>query len=429
MSATSSSAEPATAPGPAAPPAMPHPALFMLLISPFGFSSGFVIVTLAYQLTQRGVGAGVVADLIALSYLPQTWKFLWAPLVDTLSTRGRWYIAGAVGTGVLGCWWPGISADAATINYTLMGGLLLSGSFASTLLAMALENLMGVVVQPSARGRVAGWYQAGNLGGQGLGGGLALWLVQSLHWSVAASGGALCAVCIVCCGVLRWLPDPPREVAAHANVAVHAKSVGLDLWGLVRSRVGALAVLICFLPIGSGAASNLWAAVAGDWHASAQTVALVNGAISGVVSAAGCIVGGWLSDRIDRRSAYCLYGALQVAAALAMAACGRTETQFVAWTMAYAFITGLTYAGFTAVVLDAMGRTSGATKYNLLASLSNMPIAYMTLVDGHANDRWGATGMLVAEAVVASAGIALFLAVAGITRRRGAAQADALATV
>jgi hypothetical protein len=42
-----------------------------------------------------------------------------------------------------------------------------------------------------------------------------------------------------------------------------------------------LALLIVFLPIGSGAASNLWAAVADDWHASANTVALVTGVVGG----------------------------------------------------------------------------------------------------------------------------------------------------
>jgi MFS family permease len=416
MTALSPPAEPPPPPG--AAHAMPHPALFMLLIAPFGLSSGFIIVTLAFQLTQRGVSAGVVADLIALSYLPQTWKFLWAPLVDTTSTRARWYIGGTVATGVLGLWWPGISADAGTINYTLMGGLLVAGSFASTLLAMALENLMGVVVPDESRGRVAGWYQAGNLGGQGLGGGLALWLIQSLHWSAAASGGALCAISIACCLVLRWLPDPPREARAQANLLAHAKAVALDLWGLVRSRVGGLAVLICFLPIGSGAASNLWAAVAADWHAGADTVALVNGAFAGLVSAAGCLCGGWLCDRMDRRAAYCVFGALQVAAALAMAVCARSQAQFVTWTMVYAFTSGLTYAGFSAVVLEAMGRTSGATKYNLLASLSNMPIMWMTVVDGHANDRWGSTGMLFTEAALACAGILVYFAVAGTTRRR-----------
>jgi hypothetical protein len=55
----------------------PHPFIYLLLILPFGASSGFVTVTLAYQLTQGGVDAAQVATVIAADLLPQTWKFLW----------------------------------------------------------------------------------------------------------------------------------------------------------------------------------------------------------------------------------------------------------------------------------------------------------------------------------------------------------------
>jgi hypothetical protein len=34
------------------------------------------------------------------------------------------------------------------------------------------------------------------------------------------------------------------------------------------------------------------------------------------------------------------------------------------------------------VIVDAIGLGAAATKYNVFASLSNMPIAYMTLVAG-----------------------------------------------
>jgi len=50
--------------------------------------------------------------------------------------------------------------------------------------------------------------------------------------------------------------------------------------------------------------SNLWAAVAPDWHADADTVALVGGVLNGIISAAGCVVGGWVADRIGIWWAY-----------------------------------------------------------------------------------------------------------------------------
>ena len=179
-----------------------------------------------------------------------------------------------------------------------------------------------------------------------------------------------------------------------------------------------LALLICFLPIGSGAASNLWAAVADDWHASANTVALATGVFSGIVSALGCLAGGYGSDRMDRKTSYALYGLLMAMCTVAMAIAPRTEAMYVVFTLIYAFIQGLTYAGFTAVVLETIGLGAAATKFNVYASLSNMPIAYMTLIDGWAHTRWGAAGLLNVEAAIGVLGIIVFVAVAMAWPRR-----------
>jgi MFS family permease len=227
----------------------------------------------------------------------------------------------------------GLIADRPRVPLATLQALLVVGSFASTLLAMAVESLLAVSVPDSHRGRAAGWFQAGNLGGVGMGGGLALWLVQSAHWSTGAAAGTLLAVCGVCCMGLLRVREPIVRDHHHESLAAHAGRLFKELQALVRSRVGALALAICFLPIGSGAAQNLWAAVAGNWHASAGTVALVNGVLGGIMAAAGCIVGGWVCDRMDRKTAYCVYGALQSIAAVAMAVSPRVPIQFVIWTM------------------------------------------------------------------------------------------------
>jgi MFS family permease len=399
---------------------MPHPVAYLLLIVPFGLTSGFLTVTLGYQLAQRGVAAADIAGLIALSYLPHTWRFLWAPLVDTTLTRKRWYTFAtlACGLGFFGC---GVLADRPAVSLPALGAVLVAQGFAATVLSMAVESLMAVTVPDPARGRVAGWFNAGNLGGGGIGGGLALWLVQDAHWTTGAAGAALLAVSAGCCAALLRLHEPFTRDHAHESLVAHARDIFADLWALARSRIGALAVAICFLPIGSGAAQNLWAVIAGDWHAGADTVELVNGVLGGFVAAAGCLAGGWLSDRMDRKTAYCVFGALQLAVAIAMALAPRVPAQFAAWSSIYVFVQGLTYAGFSALVLEAIGQTAAATKYSLFAALGNMPIAYMTLIDGHANDRWGTRGMLLTEAACGAAGILVFALLAHATKSRASA--------
>src|SRR5205814_8391873 len=74
----------------------PHPAVYMVLIIPFGLVTGFISVTLGYLLGKAGVTAEGVAALVAVSFIPQTWKFLWAPVADLTLTRKRWYALSAV---------------------------------------------------------------------------------------------------------------------------------------------------------------------------------------------------------------------------------------------------------------------------------------------------------------------------------------------
>ncbi|MEO8674740.1 MAG: MFS transporter [Casimicrobiaceae bacterium] len=394
-----------------------HPIVYLFLIVPFGAMGGYLSVAIGYQLTQAGVSVGEVAALVAASYIPQTWKFLWAPVVDLTLSRKRWYVLAGLVTA-LGIFAMGIvPTDAKSLP--LMYAAVLIASTATTFLAMAAESLLVYNSSPEQKGRASGWFQAGNLGGNGLGGGAGLWLGETLPdpWM---AGAALAIACALCIGALRFVPEPPpMRRAGHIGRTLLA--VLADLWQVVRARAGFLALLICFLPIGSGAAQGLWGAIADDWHASAGTVALVTGVFGGIVSAIGCIAGGYGSDRLDRKTAYALYGLLMALCAVAMALAPRIESMYIVFTLAYAFIQGLTYAAFTAVVLEAIGHGAAATKYNVFASLSNMPIAYMTVVDGWAHERWGAAGLLNVEAAFGVVGIVVFIAIAMATRRRPAA--------
>jgi MFS transporter, PAT family, beta-lactamase induction signal transducer AmpG len=395
----------------------PHPIVFLFLIVPFGAMGGYLSVAIGYQLTQAGVSVEEVAALVAVSYLPQTWKFLWAPIADTTLSRKTWYLLASaissVGIFVTGA----VPADEKSLP--LLYAAVLISNVAVTFLAMASESLMIYNAPPELHGRASGWFQAGNLGGSGLGGGAGLWLAQTLPdpWMAAAIVAVTCALC----SAALWFVPEPARVARAGHFGRSLLAVLQDLWQVARTRAGILALLICFLPIGSGAASNLWSAVADDWSASANTVALATGVLSGIVSALGCIVGGYACDRMDRKTAYALYGALMAICAVAMALAPRTENMYIVFTLAYAFIQGLTYAGFTAVVLETIGLGAAATKYNVYASLSNMPIAYMTLVDGWGHARWGAAGLLNVEAALGIAGIIVFVGIAMALPRRALA--------
>ena len=393
-----------------------HPLAFLVLLFPFGASNGYVVVTLGYLLSHRGVSVEAIAALSALALLPQTWKFAWAPIVDTTLTPKSWYAIGAFTTG-------GLIALTGIIpirpnEMTAISVLVFFFSLTSSFLGMATESLAAHATEDAEKGRVGGWLQAGNLGGSGIGGGLGLWVAQhaGIAWLSPVAVGLLCAACSL---ALLVVFEKERRVR-RPNYLADLVDVLKDVWAIARSRLGYLALLILFLPIGTGAASNLWAAIAQDWHASADAVALVNGTLGGVVSTFACVAGGYISDWMDRKAAYCLFGILIAVCALVMAAAPRTQAMFVTFTLLYAAILGGAYSAFSAVTLEAIGRGAAATKYNLMASLSNVPIAYLTLVDGWAQTHWGSGGMLIAEALIGVLAIGFFAAVAALTRTRRA---------
>ena len=86
-------------------------------------------------------------------------------------------------------------------------------------------------------------------------------------------------------------------------LACHKSSLAIRIHPTLRN--------VFFLPIGTGAAGGLFSTIANDWYASGDTVALVNGVLGGLAAAAGCVTGGYLCDRMDRKMAYGLYGMLQ----------------------------------------------------------------------------------------------------------------------
>jgi MFS family permease len=389
-----------------------HPVVYLILYLPFGIASGYVTVTLAWLLSHAGASVAAIAALAGMSIIPNTWKVVWSPLVDTTLSAKAWFMIGVVGSAAS---LAGIAILPLKIDLlALFGWLVLASSFFGTLTAIAIDRLMAFDVPDNLKGQAGGWSQAGNLGGVGLGGGAGLWLAQhSGHPWIA--GAVLAAASLVCAWPLLRLTEPGRLADGRSYLATLVETAR-DVLSLVRTRIGLLACFLMLLPIGSGGLQQLWAAIAKDWGAGADEVALVGGLLSGLVSIPGCIVGGYFADRIDKKRAYSIYGVALAAVAVGMALAPRTGMSFLVFACLYNFTVGLCYGAYSAVTLEAIGKGAAATKFNLISSLSNVPILIVTLVDGWAEGRFGATGMLYVEAAMGIGGVAIYAVVAVATR-------------
>ena len=387
----------------------PHPWIFLALVTPFGVSTGYVSVTLAFVLAAKGVTVAAIGALVSASVLPQTWKVLWAPLVDTTLTPKRWYMIGAAGVGltILGMSLIGKPASA----MPLLSALAVVSSIASSLCGMTADSFLAHF-DAKRQGRASGWAQAGNFAGTGVGGGLGLYLAQHVQaqW---ASGAGLVLLCLACCAVLPLVPFVPRLV--RPSVAATFAEVLREVWAVVKSRAGLLVIFLMLLPIGSGGIQ--WSSVAREWKASADTVALTGGVITGVVSGVAALLGGYVCDAMDRRTAYCLFGVLIAVELVVAAWLPRTAPVWIVASVLYQALVAACYAAYSAVVLEVIGRGAAATKFNLMASVANVPVTIMPWFDGVMHDRHGTDAMFYGEAALSVAAAGLFTILVLASRR------------
>jgi len=98
--------------------------------------------------------------------------------------------------------------------------------------------------------------------------------------------------------------------------------------------------------------------------------------------------------RLDRRPLRPLVGLLWFGLALAfvaivMAAIARTPFIYEVGVLIYSFFVGAGYAAFSAMVMHAIGKGVASTKYAFCQSLGNLPVVYMTALNGYVHDRFG----------------------------------------
>jgi MFS family permease len=390
----------------------PRPWSFFVLVLPYGASFGFVSGAFPLIARQRGIAVEAIAVVVSTAFLPHAPKFLWAPLVDMTWSRKTWYLV-SLALVSLGTF----ASMAVPISTTALGALtavIVVSQVGLTTMGMSIEGLIGRSVPRERKGTTAGWFQAGSFLGVGLGGGAAYELIQRFGGPI---GGAILATAFAACALpLLGFDEAPET--SERKVSEAAAALVRDLWSLLRSPGGIAAIVICLSPVGSGAAANLFGAIAEDWRAPAGLVVATTTTLGSLVSAAGAAWGGWLAARVGRRSAYALGGALTAASGVAMALAPRAPWTYALFTLTYQAFNGAAFAAFSAFAFEIAGRESVATKYNILASLANTSIAYTTRADGAAHARWGARGVLLVDAAMTAAGIAVLGAVIAITRRR-----------
>ncbi len=362
-----------------------------------------------YLLRKQGVAVDRIADIVALGTIPAVWNFLYSPIVDMGPLRRTWILCAASVAGLC-------SALAVLLLHISLGWLtflLVAASAFAGLLSSSSGALMATL-RPNARGRASGFYQAGNLGGGAIGGGAAIWLADHTALPVLAAGVMILVAAPALAAFL--IRETPLK---HSGLAAHVVSLFRDLGQVLRTRRTWVGLLFFLSPVGSAAVVNLISGVGPDYHASGVEVMWISGVAGGLLTALGSLAGGFVADRMNRMLAYVLGGAFAAVFAVYLAFGGANPWTYGAGYSGYAIAAGFSYAVFTALVLEVLGdnRHAAGTAYSLLNASGNLPLVYMTWLDGQGYQRWGFKGLMGVDAL-ANAGCGLLLLVVAYRARR-----------
>ncbi len=197
--------------------------LFALLYLSEGAPIGYIWWHLPTRLRAADVPIERITALTAMLVLPWTFKFLWAPLIDTVRgarwTFRHWIIAAQVvmGLALVPLFWLDLQAD-----FPLFSALLLVHAFAASTQDVAIDALAIATTRPGERGGINGWMQAGMLLGRSLFGGVALVVDQWVGSGVVIA--ALIGTIWASLGVVSFARETPamieRESAGFARTLV-----------------------------------------------------------------------------------------------------------------------------------------------------------------------------------------------------------------
>lgn len=397
----------------------PPPWLFGITGIPYGVGSSFAAVTMPFFARKAHFTMGEIGWYGTALLFPPIVQFMYAPIVDVGPKRKHWLVLvtviGAVcfGASVM---MPLPSRMAAFLALAFLGQTIsgLSGSCNGGLLATTMPDHL--------RGAAGGWLNVGNLAGGAVSAVLTLTMAE--RYSPPIVGLGLILFMSLPCIAIWWIDEPDRP---RRGVREVFSTLWRDVTHVMRQREGWTGMLLFSSPVGTAALINYFAGMAPDYHASADTVEFVNGWVSGIVTAVGSLIGGYLCDRFSRRAMYLLSGGMTAVCALMMAAAPLSPTTYAYGVTAYLFITGFCYAAFSAAVLETIGKGGAAasTQYALFVSCGNLAINYVGLVDTRFDKGYGPRGLLTVDAAMNVVGVIalyfLFRWLGGFKKREEAA--------
>jgi hypothetical protein len=276
--------------------------------------------------------------------------------------------------------------------------------------------MMGTLTSETNKRRASSAYQTGSLAI----GAVAVFLLLSLagRFSLGVLGWIVAALIVL--PALFALAAPPQTMVREHGARETVLRIGREFKSTFLRWEAIPYALLVSSPCSSGAMIGLLPELARDYRVSGAQVAWINGVGGALLSTAGALSASLIPVRVRAPIAFCLAG-LANTSTLALLSLGpQRPSIYIASTVLYLLTIGVGYASFTAVVLEFLGGSgkSGSSRYAIINSLGNIPVVYMTWLDGRGYALWGPRGMPGIDALVSAILISVLLGHFVFSRRR-----------
>lgn len=363
--------------------------IFTLLYMSEGGPIGFIWWALPTLLRAKGLAVDEITGLTSILVLPWVFKFLWAPLVDSLRSRIWGFRAWIISTQLLMglTLVPLIWLDPLR-DYSLWRILLVLHAFSAATQDVSIDALAINTVPASHRGSINGYMQAGMLLGRSAFGGGALLVASHLGWHWIFISLIICIwsslILLLFVREPEWLSSSRKGFANFSLYLGHAFRQRPTWIGLIFALISASA----FESTGALAGPYLI-----DRGASSETIGFFFAVPVVLATMVGGLIGGKLSDRFGRARSV---GAFLIGFVAMVLMLGGADTYLAAspttlfsiLTAMYLFI-GLFTAASYALFMDLTDRRIGGTQFSTFMAATNACESWSSWAGGNISARAG----------------------------------------
>jgi PAT family beta-lactamase induction signal transducer AmpG len=395
--------------------AAPVAAFFLGISSGFGFA--MIAATLTTRLAQDGIKKSAVTAF-AFTFLAFNFKFLWAPLIDTV----RLPVLHRFGQRRAWLWLMGVlvmlavmflgSVDPTTSLVTVAWAAVLVGVLAATN-DIIIDAYRIEILEPRQLGVGSGMNQYGWRIGAAGAASLALLVSEWSNWSVAYYTCALLALPAMLVGVVMGEPTRHREPRAAAGPIAALIAYFSPLAEFIK-RQGAVVVLIFVLvhKIGDTLANLTLRLLLNDQGYTNSEIATYDVQVGFIAFLVGIFVGGALFSRMGMKASVLISLVLMAVSNFsfaALAAVGHTNLGMAAAIGFENFSSGIGGVTVVAYMSALCNLRFTATQYALLSALASIAGRVLTgAVAGSLIEAMGYFNFYLLTTALAFPGVLIF---------------------